>query len=92
MESYLASHDANEWKYVGLDVPSIPHQKVSVLIEGGTQTIGDGNTCQVMAYAPLIKRNKVKEEIIASMPNATMEERQQAYLQRRALMRNEDGS
>lgn len=92
MNSYLASHDANEWKYVGLDVPSVPHQKVSILVDGGTQTIGDGNTCQVMAYAPLIKRNKVKEEIIASMPNATMEERQQAYIQRLALMGNANGS
>lgn len=86
MKEYRAGYTANEWRYVGLDVDSVPNQKVSVLTTGGIQLTGDGNTAQVVAYAPLIKRNKLKEHIIASMPDATREERHAAYIHQSAML------
>lgn len=86
MKEYLASDKANEWQYIGLDVDAVPNQKVSVLTDGGIQLPGDKNTERVVAFAPLIKRNMLKEEIISSMPNATRAERQAEYLRRMPLM------
>lgn len=86
MKTYLASDKAHEWHYIGLDADSVPNQKVMVLTAGGIQMPGDRNTEQVVAYAHLITRNKLKEEIIASMPNATRAERQAEYLRRMPLM------
>lgn len=86
MKEYQAGKSANEWQYVGLDVDKVPNQKVSLLTTGGIQLTGDGNTDQVVAFAPLIKRNKLKEQIIASMPDATREERHAAYIRQSAML------
>lgn len=92
MKEYLASDKANEWQYIGLDADSVPNQKVMVLTKGGIQMPGDRNTVGVVAYAPLIKRNIVKQDVLADMPNATRAERQAEYLRRMPLMRPKDGS
>jgi hypothetical protein len=92
MKEYLASDKANEWQYIGLDADAVPNQKVMVLTEGGIQMPGDRNTERVVAFAPLIKRNMLKEDIIAMMPNATRAERHAMYLSRMPLMRTKDGS
>lgn len=86
MKTYLASDKASEWQYIGLDADAVPNQKVMVLTEGGIQMPGDRNTQRVIAFAPLIKRNIVKQDVLADMPNATRAERQAEYLRRMPLM------
>ena len=79
MKGYITS-DQPDWLYLGIDVDTVPNQKVMVLTKGGIQMPGDRNTVGVVAYAPLIKRNRLKEDILAAMPNATRMERQKVYL------------
>lgn len=79
MKGYITS-DNPDWLYIGIDTDSVPNQKVMVLTKGGIQMPGDRNTVGVVAYAPLIKRNRLKEDILAAMPNATRAERQAAYM------------
>lgn len=61
---YLASDDANYWRYEV--APS--NQKVALKTIGGVQTVGQWDGAYgfaFVAYAPLIKADKAKEEILA---------------------------
>jgi len=62
-KSYYASVDVS-YRYIGIDA-SPPNSKVQLLTKGGTAIYGNGSTVGTIAWAPLVKRDRRKEEWLA---------------------------
>lgn len=60
-EHYYAAVN-NEWHYLGIDADP-PSGKIHVLTDGGISVIGDRNTKGIIAWSPLMKRDKEKEAL-----------------------------
>lgn len=69
-QGYLASQNPT-WNYVGIDDSPPAGRKVLVLTKGGTTVVGDSNTKQMLAWAELLCRDKVKELVLNVMPNSS---------------------
>jgi hypothetical protein len=69
-KDYLASK-APEWNYPPLDPPAPKGTKLNLLTIGGVAVLGNWQDDQgYVAWAPLIKRNPIKEQLLKDMQNA----------------------
>jgi hypothetical protein len=76
-QSYFATNEAT-WNYLGIDEDP-PSGKIQVLTVGGISTIGTRHTDGIIAWAPLIKRDKFKEQIQQEYKDRPHEMRQAWY-------------
>lgn len=79
-KGYVASSEP-EWNYIGIDEEP-PSGKINVLTEGGMSVNGTKTTQGMIAWAPLLKRNKAKEALLArikDLPEAEKAEAIAAY-------------
>lgn len=60
---YYAAHES-EWRYIGIDADP-PSGKIHVLTTGGISITGNRNTVGMIAWAPLMKRDRDKEALLA---------------------------
>jgi hypothetical protein len=63
MDSTYCTGTSSEWNYIGIDEMP-PSGKIHVLTEGGISIIGNKSTPGMVAWAPLMKRNKEKEALL----------------------------
>lgn len=62
MNNLYVDGSVNRWHYLGID-EAPPSGKMHVLTIGHQSTIGDRNTEGIIAWAPLMKRDKAKEAL-----------------------------
>lgn len=86
----MTTHSASvnpEWNYFGMDEDP-PLGKIQILTRGGVSVTGDKGTADAIAWAPLLKRNKLKERIIALHAGLPREAVQAKYQEALAAYRD----
>lgn len=78
MEKSYSASPSPVWNYVGIDEPPPVGRKINVLTSGGTSIVGDSNTLQMIAWADLLGRDKIKELILQLLPDSSVAARRWA--------------